>query len=343
MTGEAATRKLRRLVYPLLAALFLFPSFAARVAAQKAAPSDVISVRRGSINLSGDFKVEGEAEGSRAPSFQVVLYGNAGAHVARQAIANNGRYLFNSLPPGDYDIVVEVDGNEVARIHVILNAKGTNEVRQDITLGWNGKPAATGAPGAVRAPAYDRPTANKTQFDKARAAAQRKNFKEAAALFEQVASADPKDFEAWGEAGTMHSKLEKYEEAEKDYLRATEANPAYALAHLNLGKVRVVRKNYEGAAASLSRAVELQPDSAEANLMLGEAYLQNKKGSKAVGHLNEAARLGRPEAHLRLAVLYNAAGMKDKAAAEYEQFLAKEPNYQERNKLEQYITENKKR
>ena len=36
------------------------------------------------------------------------------------------------------------------------------------------------------------------------------------------------------------------------------------------------------------------------------------------------------DAHLRLAMLYNGAGMKDKAAAEYEQFLKKKPNYPER-------------
>ena len=43
------------------------------------------------------------------------------------------------------------------------------------------------------------------------------------------------------------------------------------------------------------------PTSADANFLLGEAYLQIKKGSKAVPYLNEAAKLGKVEAHLRLA------------------------------------------
>jgi len=34
--------------------------------------------------------------------------------------------------------------------------------------------------------------------------------------------------------------------------------------------------------------------------------------------------------------------MKDKAAAEYEQFLAKKPDYPDRKKLEQYIAANRK-
>jgi Tfp pilus assembly protein PilF len=48
------------------------------------------------------------------------------------------------------------------------------------------------------------------------------------------------------------------------------------------------------------------------------------------------------DAHLRLAVLYSGAGMKDKAVTEYEQFLKAKPDYPERPKLEKYISDNKK-
>src|SRR5205823_13660675 len=97
---------------------------------------------------------------------------------------------------------------------------------------------------------------------------------------------------------------------------------------------------HPSAVASLSEPVNARPVSADANYFLGEAYLQIKKGSLAVGYLNEALRLdpnGMAEVHLRLALLYNAAGMKDKAVAEYEAFLKKRPDYTDRNKLAQYI------
>ena len=73
--------------------------------------------------------------------------------------------------------------------------------------------------------------------------------------------------------------------------------------------------------------------------------MQIKKGSLAVGYLNEALRLdpkGMADVHLRLARLYDAAGMKDKAAAEYEAYLKKRPDYKDRKKLEDYISANKK-
>jgi tetratricopeptide (TPR) repeat protein len=114
------------------------------------------------------------------------------------------------------------------------------------------------------------------------------------------------------------------------------------LAFLNLGRLLSVQKKYEAAIEPLTEAVKLSATSPEANFMLGEAYLQIKKGSKAVPYLTDAAKLGKAEAHLRLATLYNAAGMKDKAALEYEEFLKKRPDYKDRKTLEQYITDNKK-
>jgi tetratricopeptide (TPR) repeat protein len=106
--------------------------------------------------------------------------------------------------------------------------------------------------------------------------------------------------------------------------------------------VRSSQRKFEEAVEPLTKAVELQPTSGDANYFLGECYLQLKKGSKAIPYLNEAAKLGRPDAHLRLGWLYNAAGMKDKAALEYEEYLKKNPDYPERNKLKEYIAANKK-
>jgi tetratricopeptide (TPR) repeat protein len=114
---------------------------------------------------------------------------------------------------------------------------------------------------------------------------------------------------------------------------------------MNLGRLRVVKKNFEGAVEPLTAAVTIQPTSADANYYLGESYLQIKKGSKAVGYLYEAIKLdpiGKAEAHLRLATLYNAVGMKDKAVIEYEEFLKKKPDYPDSKKLRDYIAANKK-
>ena len=171
---------------------------------------------------------------------------------------------------------------------------------------------------------------------------QKKKYDQAISLLTQIVENDKLDFQAWTILGTVYLLQEKATAAEKAYLSAIQVKPTFALAQLDLGKLRSTQKKFEEAIEPLTHAVESQAESAEANLLLGEAYLQIRKGSKAIGYLNEAARLGMPEAHLRLGWLYNAAGMKDKAAVEYEEFLKKRPNYSDRKKLEDYISANRK-
>jgi Tfp pilus assembly protein PilF len=303
----------------------------------------------GGHTLFGDFKVDESGTDDIKPlSYNIILYTQGGRVVARQTITNNGRYLFMDVPDGEYDIVVELENSEVARIRVTVASPVRSDFRQDILMEW--RPNSTGArhkdKGVVSvAEGYKRTAANKTLFNRAGEATQKKDYEQAVSLLRQILTNDPKDFEAWTELGTALLSQKKDDDAEEAYLSALERQPTYILALVNLGRLHLKRKNFEGALETLGRAVKVQPQSATANYYLGEAYLQIKKGSIAVVHLNAALKLdpiGKAEAHLRLAALYNAAGMKDKAAAEYEQFLEKKPDYPDRKKLEQYIAQNKK-
>ena len=296
--------------------------------------------------LYGDFKVdESKVAGHKPLSFDVILYAFSRV-VARQTVANNSRYRFIDLANGDYEIAVEVESNEVARIRVQINAVAKTDIRQDIELEWrenftgkNSKPI--GPPADV----YERNATNKKRFARAGKAMDQKNYAEAIGLLRQIISEDEKDYQSWTELGTAYLIQRNFDEAETAYVRATTANPTFFLAFLNLGKLRLAQKKFETAVDALSQAVKIRPESPDANYYLGEAYLQIKKGSKGVVYLGEALKLDpirMAEAHLRLATLYNAAGMKDKAAAEYEAFLKKKPDYADRKKLEQYIAQNKR-
>jgi tetratricopeptide (TPR) repeat protein len=295
--------------------------------------------------LYGDFKVdESRAPDSAPVMFSVILKGSLGNVIARQTISNNGRFTFPHVGNGEYDIVVELEDSEVARVHIILNQSISTDIRQDILLEWRGAPGARlPKPGTVAADTYQRSSANQSLVDKALDAAKKKSYAQAVALLRQVVANDPKDYEAWTELGTQQFNAGEAGDAEKSFARAAQERPTFLLPFLNLGKLRLARKDYDGAVETLTKAVALTPPSAEANYQLGEAYLQLKKGSKAVPYFTEAIRLGKTEGHLRLAALYNAAGLKDRAALEYEQFLSKNPDYVDRKKLEEYVRENKKK
>lgn len=296
--------------------------------------------------LYGDMKVdESKATGVTRLSYDVILYNLSRTIVARQTVTSNGRYRFNNLNSGVYDLVVESENIEVARIRVELVSPLATDLRQDINLELRATGPSSTKPASVSVEDYyQRTPANQKLFERAQAATDKKKYVEAEGLFNELVTNDPKDFQAWTELGTVYLVEQKLPEAEKAYSSAVDIRPKFFLGLMNLGRLRMMEKNYEGAIEPLSEAVNVHATSADANYYLGEAYLQIKKGSKAVGYLNQAIKLdpvGKADAHLRLATLYNAVGMKDKAAIEYEEFLKKKPDYHDAKKLRDYIEANK--
>lgn len=294
-------------------------------------------------SLFGDVKINEEGWEGPPAKVMIILNKDVGGEVARQAITNGSQYRFSNLQGGDYQLIIEVNNQEVGTIRVSVQGLSNDPhgFRQDLEFAL--KPKGAGPrPGVVSADAYTRSGPNKSLFQKAQEAADKKKYDQAISFLKEIVENDKLDYQAWTLLGTVFVVQQKSEEAETAYLSAIEAKPTFALALLDLGKLRSSAKKFDQAIDPLTRAVESQPTSGDANYLLGEAYIQLKKGSKAIPYLNEAAKLGQPDAHLRLGWLYNAAGMKDKAATEYEEFLKKKPDYPDRKKLEDYIAANKK-
>jgi tetratricopeptide (TPR) repeat protein len=301
------------------------------------APIHVLA--QGGLSLFGDVKING----ADAPTnIVVILYKDVGGEIGRQGVANRSRYRFNNLAKGDYELVIESNNEVIGRMRVVIGGLSNSPYgfQQDLDFNWKAKQTTVGVVAANEN--YSRTSANAGLFAKAQSAAEKKNLDNAISLLTQVVENDKQDFQAWTLLGTLYSAQSKAKEAESSYRSALDARPTYTRALIDLGRLLSASKRHEEAIEPLTRAVETEPSSGEANLLLGECYLQVKKGSKAIPHLEAAARLGHPEAHLRLGWLYNAAGAKDRAAIEYEEFLKKKPDYPDRAKLKEYIQANKK-
>lgn len=294
----------------------------------------------------GEVKITGGGTDREAPTGATIVLHKVGTgEVGRQNISSGGRYRFTNLDQGDYDIAVETEGREMTRVR--LNILGGTLApfygfRQDFEFAWKSGSSPPNPKTISAADAYNRSAANQALFSKAQEAVGKKKYDDAARFLSSILENDKADFQVWALLGTVYLIQDKLDDAEKAYVSALALKPTFSTALLHLGKLRSSQKRFEEAIDPLTRALETQPQSGEINLLLGEAYLQIKKGSKAVPYLNEAANQGKPEAHLRLAWLYNAAGLKDKAVTEYEEFLKKKPDYADRKKLEEYISANKK-
>ena len=297
-------------------------------------------------SLFGDVRITGEDNNLVPQEVTIILRKVPDGELSRQTVSSRGRYRFNNLAEGEYELVIESDGKEIGRMSQIYMrdrdlSNSPYGFQYDLDLKW--KSAAQPVAGVISAAdVYDRPSATKSIFAKAEEAVAKKKFDQAVDLLKQVVDTDKNDFQAWIALGSVYFAEQKLDDSEKAYRQAIEIHPASPRAYLNLGRVLSAEKKFAEAVEPLTKAVELQPTSGDANYLLGECYLQLRKGSKAIPYLNDAANNGRPDAHLRLGWLYNAAGMKDKAALEYEEYLKKNPNYPDKNKLKEYIAANKK-
>lgn len=303
----------------------------------------------GGHTLFGDLKVDEKGVEDVVPlSFEILLYSEGGTLLGRQSVTNNSRYRFLNLVNGHYDVVVEVEGTEVARVRVFVQSAYKTDFRQDLQLEWHAglnQRRQSKAQTISAADFYDRPDRNKPLFEKAQRLLDNSHDREAVAVLTEIVDTDPADFQAWTELGTAYLMGGNIPEAEKAYRRAIQEKPTFVLALLNLGRVMIKQQKYVESIDPLSGAILARPDSADAHFLLGKTYLRLKQGSKAVPELDEALRLdpqGKAEAHLLLAALYDAAGLKDRAAHEYQQFLAKRRDYSDRKKLERYISEHRK-
>jgi tetratricopeptide (TPR) repeat protein len=315
------------------------------VLAQRTTGTSTNGTKRGFI-VYGDVKVDEPQGAEPGPAvLDVILYTNGNQVYARQRVTPNGRYRFLDVFDGDYYLVVEFENKEVARAQIFISTTSPVENKQDISLEWRANSIRNAGGVVSAADLYNRTGPNKSLYRKSSEEIQSKKYEDAIATLLPLVAADSQDFPAWSDLGMLYFIKKDYEAAQNSYASALKAKPDYFPALLSLGRVQMARKDFEHAIESLEAALKLDPKSASANYFLGEAYLQLKKGSKAVVYLNQAISLdpiGMADAHLRLAALYNGAGMKEKAAAEYEQFLKKKPDYPDKAKLEKYIADNKK-
>ena len=128
---------------------------------------------QGGVTLYGDIKVdEKNAQGSSLGSLTVILYQLGGATiVGRQTVPANGRYRFTNLRAAEYELAIEVQTAEIARIHVSVAGRPGSDFQQDLEFEWKGNASVPNKPGTISvADVYKRTSSNQSLFEKAQQA-----------------------------------------------------------------------------------------------------------------------------------------------------------------------------
>jgi len=258
----------------------------------------------------------------------------------RLLIQKSGGYCFRRSANGGV-LIIEVDGVETTRKQV--SSVGEVLLREDFEVTVKNA-QALGPPGVISAK-FLRPKNEKTieLYQKAAEAESENDTGAALKFVKQIVVIDPEDFIAWAKLGSLHVGRNSLADAEAAFKKSLELRPEYTPALTNLGMLYAGQNQFDAAAEVFKRVIALEPESPRGYRLLGEAYLQIRKGSLALESLNRALELdpvGMAECHLLIARLYDLAGAKDLASAQYKAFLAKVPNHPDKKKFEKYIKDN---
>lgn len=290
--------------------------------------------------LYGDFSVDESGLEKKAPqTFQLVLRNIAEVILGRETVSPGSQYRFSGISNGEYSLAVELGGLEVARQPVYVMGLSGSYIRHDIQLAWTNIQLNLQKP-VSRPIVYVRSADRQSLFDNAEREQAANNLSQATHFLEQLLQEDPKDFEAWTELGSIFFHREMVEEAAAAYRAALKVRPNYSLARLNLGKLYLSHGDYEEAVSILQEGLSQSEPLPAFYYFLGEAHLRLKEGSKAVEYFRNALEKQpqqMADAHLRLGALYDAAGYKELAADEYQEYLQKRPDSSNRAALEDYI------
>jgi protein O-mannosyl-transferase len=137
----------------------------------------------------------------------------------------------------------------------------------------------------------------------------------------------PRNERALGTLGMLHFKDERYEEAEKEMLKAFDVEPRNHLTHAILGRLRLKQHRYQEARQYLEFAIRAQPDFREALTAMGTLILEQGDPTKALSFCDRALKINPNHAltnYIRGLAL-GELGRIDESVVAYEKALLEDP------------------
>ncbi len=151
---------------------------------------------------------------------------------------------------------------------------------------------------------------------------------EAVAEFHKVLELDPVYAEAWYNIGVAYRGSERWKEAIGAFQEALKIQPRWHMVRLAIARMQYDFGNYETAALTCKEAIELGCRHPDVFQILGLAASHLGRIKEAIDAFEQLVRL-RPnlaDAHLNLALNYQAAHRDEDAMAEFEETVRADPD-----------------
>lgn len=248
----------------------------------------------------------------------------------------DGAFRFNSLPPGDFTVVV--DGGkeyETSREPVNLDRQGSGRV---VTVAVQMRLKANSSN-----PAFANvPQAAIDLYQKGVAAAQKGNAKSAVEFLDKAVVASPGFALALNELGLQYLKLSQWDKAAESFEALLKLHATDSTAHLNLAIAFYNQNKLDQAETHLREALKLKSNGPSAHYYLGMVLLKTKHYDEAEKELQLTVSNGGENialVHKYLGGLYLGARQNAAAADELEKYLRLDPKAADAERIRGTIKE----
>jgi cytochrome c-type biogenesis protein CcmH/NrfG len=273
-------------------------------------------------------------DSSRRPlaDIWVELLDEVDSRLARVKTDGGGRYIFNRLSRGNYQVRVMTSGTnyvgQTQRIELVVisasagSGRAYEEVHFVLKTVDESKPGyKSGSGGTVFS--QNIPAEAQKLYDEAIEKLGR-NATEGIETLKQAIAAFPNYYLAHERLGMEYIKQNQFTQAEEILGKAIKINPKGQMSLHSLGVAQYNLKNMPAAEASLQQAVNLSPNSVNSQFWFGIVLFRGGKIKEAETPLKRAYELGGkqvPDVHMYLAQIYSNTKRYKEAADELEIFL----------------------
>jgi cytochrome c-type biogenesis protein CcmH/NrfG len=244
----------------------------------------------------------------------------------------SGRFAFNGLGAGAYQLTAEGDGLTFETTTVRAEVSAFRSTPQSFTQNITLRPKAGAAlppAGSVSAEEFDPevPERARALYRQGAKSAADDKPEEAARRFREAVEAHPPFYAAQLALADQYMKLQRHDEALAAYRRAGELKPDRPEPYVGAGVTLVNQKRYEEGIRLLRGLIEVDKNLAAPYLSLGYAEMMTGELRAAEEHLLRALELSRPSiAHVYLANVYEQLGRFDRAVAHLQTYLKENPD-----------------
>lgn len=237
----------------------------------------------------------------------------------RTDVQGDGRFLFNGLEPGQYDLRLTGPGGALLHEEMVVIGGGN----QILTVQLSGSKASKTNAGTVsiRQLMHKTPPKAQKEFEEGQSASRKGVWPSALEHFQQAVVIDPEFADAYAGMGSAYVALGQLQQAADQYSKAIDLVPDHSLAVANLSIVLCDLARYHEAVLLARRALRLRPDMAKLRYVLGLSLVEDRGDqSEALDNLVRAAS-DFPQAHLLAAKILIDSNRRSEAIEHLEQYL----------------------